>query len=80
MKLDDTRLAVVGLGYVGLPLAVEFGSMIPVVGYDINERRVAELRSGRDHTLEVDDLEVASAVGLRFTADEADLDGPTSTS
>lgn len=77
MNLADTRLAVVGLGYVGLPLAVEFGKKMPVIGYDINERRVAELRSGRDHTLEVDDAELASASGLRFTSDAADLDEAT---
>lgn len=74
MNLGDTRLAVVGLGYVGLPLAVEFGKKMSVIGYDINERRVDELRSGHDHTLEVDDAELASASGLRFTADAAILD------
>ena len=74
MDLADTRLAVVGLGYVGLPLAVEFGKKMPVIGYDINERRVAELRSGHDHTLEVDDAELTAASGLRFTADAAALD------
>lgn len=74
MNLADTRLAVVGLGYVGLPLAVEFGKTIPVIGYDISERRVEELRSGHDHTLEVDDDELASAEGLTFTTDAAALD------
>lgn len=74
MNLADTRLAVVGLGYVGLPLAVEFGKKRSVIGYDINERRVAELRSGHDHTLEVDDAELASASGLQFTADPDVLD------
>lgn len=75
MNLESARLAIVGLGYVGLPLAVEFAKKMPVIGYDINERRVAELRSGHDHTLEVDDAELASASGLRFTADAAELDG-----
>lgn len=74
MKLNEARIAVVGLGYVGLPLAVEFGKKMPVIGYDISLRRVAELRSGHDHTLEVDDDELASAVGLRFTTDPAALD------
>ncbi len=75
MDLDGTRLAVVGLGYVGLPLAVEFGKIRQVIGYDINSSRVAELRGGHDHTLEVDDDELATAVGLTFTDDEAALDG-----
>jgi len=74
MNLKDARIAVVGLGYVGLPLAVEFAKKMPVIGYDINERRVAELRGGHDHTLEVDDAELASASGLQFTADPAVLD------
>lgn len=74
MDLNGTRLAVIGLGYVGLPLAVEFGKTRPVVGYDINATRVAELRGGYDHTLEVDDRELATATGLTFTDDEAALD------
>lgn len=75
MDLDNTRLAVIGLGYVGLPLAVEFARTRPVIGYDINARRVAELRAGHDHTLEVDDAELAAAVGLTVTDDPAVLDG-----
>lgn len=74
MKLNEVRLAVVGLGYVGLPLAVEFGKKMPVIGYDISTRRVEELRSGHDHTLEVDDDELTTAAGLRFTTDPTDLD------
>lgn len=73
MRLEDARLAVVGLGYVGLPLAVEFGKQRPVIGYDINQRRVDELRAGHDHTLEVEDAELA-AVQLKVTVDESDLD------
>lgn len=73
MDVADARLAVVGLGYVGLPLAVEFGRTLPVVGYDINAARVAELRAGRDHTLEVDDAALAAAVRLTVTADPAAL-------
>lgn len=73
MRLEDARLAVVGLGYVGLPLAVEFGKQRPVIGYDINHRRVDELRAGHDHTLEVEDAELA-AVELKVTVDESDLD------
>src|SRR5690606_22893548 len=53
--MDNTRIAVIGLGYVGLPLARLFSTKYPVVGFDINEKRVAELQAGRDHTLEVED-------------------------
>lgn len=69
----DTQLAIIGLGYVGLPLAVEFGRKRSVVGFDINERRVAELRSGQDHTLEVSPEELAQASLLRYTAAIEDL-------
>ena len=51
--LSKIKIAVIGLGYVGLPLAVEFGKKLPVVGFDINVKRIDELRSGEDHTLEV---------------------------
>ena len=73
-RVDDARIAVVGLGYVGLPLAVEFGRQLPVVGFDINQRRVAELRAGRDHTLEVSEAELAAAmVGFGLVASMATL-------
>ena len=62
--LDDIRLGIIGLGYVGLPLAVEFGRRYPTVGFDISERRVAELRAGRDRTLEVTPEELAAATKL----------------
>jgi UDP-N-acetyl-D-galactosamine dehydrogenase len=73
IKLDQVRLAIIGLGYVGLPLAVEFGKRRSVVGFDLNPRRVAELRGQHDHTLEVSQEELAEAVGLTFTTDPADL-------
>ena len=73
MTDDDIRLAVVGLGYVGLPLAVEFGKHVPVLGYDIDPRRVEELRAGDDHTLEVSKDELAAVPALRYSHDEADL-------
>lgn len=73
MRLGDARIAVVGLGYVGLPLAVEFGKYRPVIGYDINQRRVAELREGRDHTIEVSEADLVAA-DLTFSSDEAVLD------
>ena len=67
------RLAVVGLGYVGLPLAVEFGRTMDVVGFDINGARVKELSTGTDHTLEVEDEALAGATGLRFSEDPDDI-------
>ncbi len=69
ITLDTTRLAIIGLGYVGLPLAVEFGKKMPVVGFDINEPRVKELMSGTDSTLEVSDEELKEAVQLEYTSD-----------
>lgn len=73
MEIQDVKLAVVGLGYVGLPLAVEFGKKRSVLGFDINARRIAELKSGQDHTLEVDADELAEAAHLRFTSETANL-------
>ena len=73
LRLDDVKLAVVGLGYVGLPLAVEFGKHRPVIGFDINARRIDELKRGHDHTLEVDDAELRGAAQLRFTCDREAL-------
>ncbi|MDQ8033698.1 MAG: Vi polysaccharide biosynthesis UDP-N-acetylglucosamine C-6 dehydrogenase TviB, partial [Bordetella sp.] len=68
-SVDQIKLAVVGLGYVGLPLAVEFGKKREVIGFDINERRVKALQAGHDHTLDVDDAELASAKGLSSTTE-----------
>ena len=65
-------IAVVGLGYVGLPVAVAFGQRQPVLGFDIAADRIAELKAGRDRTGEVDAKALAAA-GLRFTADPAEL-------
>ncbi|SDX67474.1 UDP-N-acetyl-D-galactosamine dehydrogenase [Sulfitobacter pontiacus] len=65
--LNDDPIAVIGLGYVGLPLAVEFGKKRKVVGFDINAARIAELRAGKDNTLEVDAAEMAEAAHLSFT-------------
>ena len=73
MQIQDVKLAIVGLGYVGLPLAVEFGKKRPVLGFDINARRIAELNEGKDHTLEVDSQELAQAANLRFTHEAAQL-------
>jgi UDP-N-acetyl-D-glucosamine/UDP-N-acetyl-D-galactosamine dehydrogenase len=73
MKLADIRLAVIGLGYVGLPLAVAFGSRRGVVGFDIHAPRIAKLKAGEDHTLETTPEELAQADQLRFTTDPAAL-------
>ncbi|GAA5786419.1 Vi polysaccharide biosynthesis UDP-N-acetylglucosamine C-6 dehydrogenase TviB [Chitiniphilus shinanonensis] len=67
--IDDVVLGVIGLGYVGLPLAVEFGKKNSTIGFDINAARVAELAAGQDHTLEVDPEELKSATRLDFTCD-----------
>ncbi len=67
--IEDSRIAIIGLGYVGLPLAVEFSKHFPTVGIDINAARIAELTSGTDSTLEVSDQELADADQLTFTAD-----------
>ena len=66
-------LAVIGLGYVGLPLAVEFGKQRAVVGFDINARRIAQLQSGHDQTLETEPEELRAASQLRFTTHIEDL-------
>ncbi|RAK60836.1 Vi polysaccharide biosynthesis protein VipA/TviB [Phenylobacterium hankyongense] len=70
-----TKIAVLGLGYVGLPLAVAFAGQHEVIGFDIDPGRVAELRAGRDRTLEVSEAELKAASRLSFSADEADLAG-----
>ena len=73
MKLEELKLAVVGLGYVGLPLAVEFGRIRPVVGFDINQRRIDQLRAGEDVTLETSREELMAARQLSFTTEVTDL-------
>ncbi|WP_130618200.1 Vi polysaccharide biosynthesis UDP-N-acetylglucosamine C-6 dehydrogenase TviB [Dyella amyloliquefaciens] len=72
-NLEDTKLAIIGLGYVGLPLAVEFGRRYDTVGFDINRGRIEELRGGRDSTLEVNSEELAEAKRLRFSSELADI-------
>jgi UDP-N-acetyl-D-galactosamine dehydrogenase len=70
---DNLRIGIIGLGYVGLPLAVEFGRHYPTVGYDIDARRIAELVEGNDSTLEVTSDEIAAAGKLSYSGDAADL-------
>ena len=71
--MQNKNIAIIGLGYVGLPLAVEFGKKYQVIGFDINEARLAELSKGHDSTLEVDDAELASATKLSFSSNLDDL-------
>lgn len=72
-SLESTKLAVIGLGYVGLPLAVEFGKYRAVVGFDINTKRIEDLQDGNDTTLEVSKEELAEAVNLKFSTALEDL-------
>ncbi len=67
--LDGLKIAIIGLGYVGLPLAIEFGKNYSVVGFDVNVKRISDLATGIDVTLEVSDEELKSAENLSFTAD-----------
>jgi UDP-N-acetyl-D-galactosamine dehydrogenase len=71
--IDKLRIGVIGLGYVGLPLAVEFGRRFPTVGFDINDARIAELEAGKDSTLEVTPEELADVNQLSYTSDIAVL-------
>ncbi len=73
MNLSDIRLAIVGLGYVGLPLAVEFGKRRSVLGFDINKRRIDSLRAGYDATLEVTAEELRAADKLTYSENPSDL-------
>jgi UDP-N-acetyl-D-glucosamine/UDP-N-acetyl-D-galactosamine dehydrogenase len=73
MDLTNKTLAIIGLGYVGLPLAVEFGKRRPVIGFDVKQDRIAELQSGADHTLECSPEELRQAKHLRYTSQLSDL-------
>lgn len=72
-QLEQLKLAVIGLGYVGLPLAVEFGKYKPTLGFDINQQRIFELQNGHDHTLEVDTEELKQVQNLSYTSNIEDL-------
>lgn len=67
INISEVKIGVIGLGYVGLPLAVEFGKHFETIGFDINSPRVAALMAGHDHTLEVDDVELSQAHKLTYT-------------
>lgn len=69
----DKKIAIIGLGYVGLPLAVEFGKKYHTIGFDINEKRINELKNGYDLTLEVDKDQLQSSALLYFTTDKNEL-------
>jgi UDP-N-acetyl-D-glucosamine/UDP-N-acetyl-D-galactosamine dehydrogenase len=71
--LEMDKIGIIGLGYVGLPLAVEFGKVMQVIGFDINQTRIAELKSGWDKTLEVDRSELQGLKGLSFSFQSEDL-------
>lgn len=73
MNLSSKTIAIIGLGYVGLPLAVEFGKKRPVIGFDIQRNRISELQSGSDHTLECSSEELKSASHLRYSCESEDL-------
>lgn len=73
LQLSELKIAIIGLGYVGLPLAVEFGKKVPVVGFDIHQKRIDELKSNQDHTLEVSPDELMQATQLSYSADLEDL-------
>jgi len=73
--LQDIRIAIIGMGYVGLPLAVEFGKIIETIGFDINQARIKELLEGRDSTLEVESEELKQATNLSYTTSPDEIQG-----
>ncbi len=73
MMLSEVNVAVIGLGYVGLPLAVEFGKTLPVVGFDINERRIEALQRAYDHTRELTNEQLLASKHLSFSSSEDDI-------
>ena len=75
LDLKTTKIGIIGLGYVGLPLAVEFGKLYPTLGLDLKEERIQELASGKDSTLEVTGNELAEANQLSFTSSPEALAG-----
>ncbi|MGH8186513.1 MAG: hypothetical protein ACREUC_08115, partial [Steroidobacteraceae bacterium] len=73
LSLRNCKVGIIGLGYVGLPLAVEFGKHFKTVGFDIKEARIAELKKGRDSTLEVEPADLRAAKLLSYTTNVKDL-------
>jgi UDP-N-acetyl-D-galactosamine dehydrogenase len=74
MDISNQKIALIGLGYVGLPLAVEFGKVRPVLGFDINDTRIAELRAYKDSTLEITPKDLADAKQLEYSSDRSKLE------
>ena len=72
-SLNDVKIGIIGLGYVGLPLAVEFGKKYQTVGFDIHEKRITELKAGRDFTLEVSSEELADSAHISYSCNVDDL-------
>lgn len=75
MNVETEKIAIVGLGYVGLPLAIELGKARPVIGFDISDARITELQSGKDSTLEVAPKDLLAAKHLEFSSDCSKLEG-----
>jgi UDP-N-acetyl-D-galactosamine dehydrogenase len=73
MNFKNAKIGIIGLGYVGLPLAIEFGKQHAVPGFDVNAARIVELQSGRDSILEVGPEELRTASQLTFSRDAQDL-------
>jgi len=71
--MSESRIAIIGLGYVGLPLAIEFGKLFETVGFDVKQSRIEELLAGKDSTFEVTSEELNNATLLRFTCNEEDI-------
>lgn len=71
--MNDTKIAIIGLGYVGLPLAIEFGKVYKTIGFDINESRIKELLAGKDSTLEVTSNELKDSKMLSYTSEPSDI-------
>jgi UDP-N-acetyl-D-galactosamine dehydrogenase len=74
MDISNQKIALIGLGYVGLPLAVEFGKVRPVLGFDINDTRIAELRAYKDSTLEITPEDLVAATQLEYSSDRSKLE------
>lgn len=75
MSHQEIKIAIIGLGYVGLPLAVEFGKKYPVLGFDINNKRISELKIGYDKTLESNKTDILTSANLKFSSNAEDLNG-----
>ena len=71
--MKNIKIAILGLGYVGLPLAIEFGKVFKTTGFDINESRIKELLAGKDSTLEVTSQELQESKMLSYTTDPRDI-------